>query len=137
MGRKRTRPSSADEPAKYSFLVPAEVDRKILQICKLRKIGSQSVLLRQILEENIERYLKEASGEQPDESAFVRVELSRPVREALEMAARDYNLDLPGVVRLALAEQLPAILERAREHGDWLRKVVSTEKKRRCDKVTE
>src|SRR5260370_12493884 len=125
MGRKRSiPPPKAEEPPKYSFLVPAVLDRKIMKVCELMGLASQSVLLRQILEENVDRYLATASGEElPAEigSVVVRVEMNCQVAEGLGMAAQYYNLDLAGHVRLALAEQLPEIMRRSRERREAFR----------------
>ncbi len=137
MGRKRSiPPPKSEEPAKYSFLVPA--DRKIMKVCELRGLGSQSVLLRQILEENVDRYLAAAAGEEPPAGAgsvVVRVELNCQVADGLEMAARDYNLDLAALVRLALAEQLPEILRKARGHREALRQAIEQEQAAREGKT--
>jgi hypothetical protein len=141
MGRKRTLPKKdrpPNEPAKYSFLVPAALDQKIMETCRLRGLASQSVLLRQILEDNIERYLAEASGGEKASAGVttpIRVDLNDQVRSALVMAARDYNLDLAGVVRLALAEQLPEILRKAREYREALRQAIEQEQAAREGKT--
>ncbi len=133
-------PARSDEPAKYSFLVPAVLDRKITEVCRRMNLGSQSTLLRQILEENVDRYLAAASGEEPPagpDSVVVRVELNCQVADGLGMSARDYNLDLAGVIRLALAEQLPAIMCRSREHREALRYALDLERKERGVKEQE
>ena len=131
-------PARSDEPAKYSFLVPAVLDRKITEVCRRMNLGSQSTLLRQILEENVDRYLAAASGEEPPagpDSVVVRVELNCQVADGLEMAARDYNLDLAALVRLALAEQLPEILRKARGHREALRQAIEQEQAAREGKT--
>jgi len=133
-------PARSDEPAKYSFLVPAVLDRKITEVCRRMNLGSQSTLLRQILEENVDRYLAAASGEEPPagpDSVVVRVELNCQVADGLGMSARDYNLDLAGVIRLALAEQLPEIMRRSREHREALRYALDLERKERGVKEQE
>jgi hypothetical protein len=140
MGRKKQRaPASPGEPAKYSFLVPIDLDRKIRETCGLRGLASQSVLLRQILEDNIDRYLAAAAADEPSPpgvGTVVRVELNEQVREALAMAARDYNLDLAAFIRLTLAEMLGEILARARKHRDSLSAVVERERKQRSPGAT-
>jgi hypothetical protein len=126
MGRKRTRPLQGEgtqEPAKYSFLVPVEIDRKVLEVCRLRGNMSQSDLLRLVLEENLDRYLSAARGAPPGAAlsgdgagmSRLRIGLSEPVQRALDLAARDLNLDLTAIVQMIIAEQLPAIMARARE----------------------
>ncbi len=55
------------------------------------------------------------------------VDLNEQVRQALELAARDYNLDLQGIIRLVLAEHLPEIMRRARERREALNQAIESE----------
>jgi hypothetical protein len=61
----------------------------------------------------------------------VLVGLQEHVLRALTLAAGDSHLDLSGVVRLALAEQLPDILREAREHREAIRSVIEKEQRHR------
>jgi hypothetical protein len=138
MGRNREKPPAGpDEPAKYSFLVPAELDRKIMEICRLRGLRSQSVVLREILAQNVDRYLSAAGGVPPcGETApagpgltRLPIDLTEPVRRALDRAARDLNLSPAALVQMVVAEQLPQILQRAGEQLEKLRRLLDGDTK--------
>ncbi len=135
MGRKRSQPvqgEGRDEPAKYSFLVPAELDRKILEICRLRGGMTQSDLLREILAQNLDRYLGDAGGVPPGGEPAppgpgltrLPIDLTEPVRRALDLASRDLNLSPAAVVQMVVAEQLPQVLQRAGEQREKLRRLL-------------
>ena len=105
----------SDEPAKYSVLVPPEIDRKIDEICKLRHI-SLSLLLREILEENLEIYRLRALGETPDKlpaemGGALLIHPTEDTRRLLSETAMGLNMTADQVVQLLLRRHLPTLYE--------------------------
>jgi hypothetical protein len=129
MTRKRPAQTPPEEPGgeepkekKYSLLVPTEIDEKLGQIMRQRRV-KLSLLIREIISDNIDDYLNEAYGrEEFDELGFslrspleVCVPISKEIRYVLAEVARDMNMKAGTVVQLLLSRYLPTLVEEGKE----------------------
>jgi hypothetical protein len=104
------------------------MDQKIQEII-LRRGVSLSVLVREILEDNLDYYFQKAMGQAPTQppvgqagrgSGEVLIRLGEGTRRALVETAEDFNLDVSAMVQLILTESLPPFVQRGRQFRDRL-----------------
>jgi hypothetical protein len=106
---------------KYSLIVPEAIDQRLQQIMRQRRI-KLSALLREIISDNVERYVDEAHGRgECDELGFsladpgeLTIHLNKQLRQLVTEAARDLNLRADAIVQLLLGRHLPALVEEGR-----------------------
>jgi hypothetical protein len=126
----RRRPAESGEQApdreatekKYSVLIPDSLDQKLNQIMRKRRV-KLSALLREIISENVERYVNEAYGRgEVDELGFsaanpleLTVQLPPEVRRLLAETAKDHAVKAAAVIQLLLSRHLPALVEEGRK----------------------
>jgi hypothetical protein len=142
MARRRPKPNPPAEPGekgpdreatekKYSVIVPESIDQKLSQIMRKRRI-KLSALLREIISDNLERYLDEAYGRgECDEFGFsqadpgeLTIHLSKELRHLVTEAARDLNLKADAVVQLLLSRHLHTLVEEGRKLRAKMRDVL-------------
>jgi hypothetical protein len=131
MSMTKKRPAGTEPPTepqgkesgekKYSVLIPESLDHKLGQIMKKRRV-KLSALLREIISENIDRYVNEAFGRgELDELGFLtaqpnvlHVELPAAARRLLAETARDHSMKAAAVIQLLLSRHLPSLAAEGR-----------------------
>ena len=131
MSMTKKRPAGTEPPTepqgkesgekKYSVLIPESLDHKLGQIMKKRRV-KLSALLREIISENIDRYVNEAYGKgEVDELGFsaanpleLTVQLPPEVRRLLAETAKDHGVKAAAVIQLLLSRHLPSLAAEGR-----------------------
>lgn len=112
MRRKKENGTAGDEKLKYSVIIPPELDSKMERVCEARK-WNRSLLLREILEKYLDRYLSESLGQiLPDDELVVS--LNTETKMLLETAAHNSNLTPAAVVQLLITRNLSTFVEESR-----------------------
>jgi hypothetical protein len=112
MGRKRRERSEVTRDVKVSLMVPAATYRRLGEACA-REGLTLSALVRRVIEEATLAW-PPAAGAGPGPSDDLTVRLHPDQHAGLRRAADAWGMAPQALVRLILAEQLPAYLERAR-----------------------
>lgn len=118
MAKKKPIPPShtseeTEELVKYSILIHSDLDAKILQICQQRRI-SKSVLFRELLEENLDNYLRHTPGQLPVAEGKISITLNPETLQLLTIAARDLNVSLESAIQLLVTRSLVSFVETSR-----------------------
>lgn len=119
------------ETKKYSILVPRDLDRKLGQIVRKRKI-LLSRLVREILDDHVESYWNEAYGRgECDEMGFrldrpdeLTIQVSPEIRQLVIECARDMNVKAAAVVQLTLSRHLASLVAESTKLREQIRKVM-------------
>jgi hypothetical protein len=106
---------------KYSVLIPESLDQKLAQIMRKRRV-KLSALLREIISDNVDRYVDDAFGRgELDELGFLtaspnvlHVELPGTVRRLFAETARDHSMKAAAVIQLLLSRHLPSLAAEGR-----------------------
>ena len=138
MTRQRPTQKPPEEPGgekptekKYSLLVPPELDAKLAEIMRKRRV-KLSLLIREILSDNVESYLDEAYGRgECDEYGFsvqspldLTITVTPEIRALLVETARNLSLKADAVVQLLLSRHLHTLVEEGRKLRAKMRDVL-------------
>jgi hypothetical protein len=128
MGRRRLSQPDEPEPEKISLLLPPPLAARVEE-ARQRHGVSTSQLVRRLIEEGIDRWLRPGGSPAPVPSeggsaGTVTVRLGPELLRALDVAAECWGLERAAFVQLMLAEGLPGYVAGGRERRDALSRLV-------------
>jgi hypothetical protein len=112
--------------AKYSLLIPRDLDKRIKAATSLDPNLTQSGVIRTLVAAGIERYIRQLSGEKVD--LFPKgneVELPLVIEKALEAVAKGLGIPVGTLIHTILAEYLPTYAEKTRKQHEQLRSLIN------------
>jgi hypothetical protein len=129
MGRRRLSQPDEPDPVKISLLLPPPLAAR-MEEARQRHGISTSQLVRRLIEEGIDRWLRPAGAPTPvppegGSAATVTVHLGPELLRALDAAAEFWGLERAALVQFMLAEVMPAYVASARRRRDELLRLLA------------
>ncbi len=137
MGRKRLNEKTGQDAAKYSLLLPLDLDSKLQELISLTPGGNMSNVLRVILQEHLPEHIERIRGgytptkkdvgkthQEEQKNEPIRLVLDDLLKQALTHIAAQLGLCMESLIVTLINENLATLMERARVRCEQVNAIV-------------